>query len=79
VAISATDSFEDFMTEEEKRRMGRPPSVGGGKGADVLLSTRASSDMQKRLERWRKAQPDKPVKSEAVRRLLESALKAAGY
>ena len=63
----------------EKRRPGRPATVGGGRGGETFLGLRVPSDLPGRLDKWSKAQPDKPVRSEAARRLLESALKQAGF
>jgi hypothetical protein len=65
--------------QAEKRRPGRPPSVGGGKGAEEFMGIRAPVDLVKRIDKWRKAEADKPGKAEAVRRLLDAGLKAAGF
>jgi hypothetical protein len=62
----------------KKRKAGRPPEVDGA-GAGARLGIRLSAEMQKRLTRWRQAQPDKPGISEAVRRLIAQALKTAGF
>ena len=63
----------------EKRPPGRPPSLGGGTGANELLALRLPVDLLKRVDKWRKAQADNPARSEAARRLLESALERAGH
>lgn len=61
-----------------KRGPGRPPTLGE-KGAGKTIQVRPGSERQARLRKWAKAQPDKPGESEAVRRLLDQALDAAGF
>lgn len=65
--------------EAMKRGRGRPPILAEGKGAESRFGIRVSGELERRVDNWRKAQPDKPAQSEALRRLLESALKAAGF
>lgn len=62
-----------------KRRPGRPASVGEGKGATKALGLRLDGGLLARVRKWANAQPDKPGWSESIRRLVDSALKAAGY
>src|SRR5262245_855068 len=51
--------------------MGRPP----GRIHDRPLQMRVSDDFVKGIDRWRSRQSDKPSRSEAIRRLVEQALK----
>jgi hypothetical protein len=46
---------------------------------EKMLGIRASKGLIERLDNWRKIQGDKPTQSEAVRRLIEMALSAAGH
>jgi hypothetical protein len=41
------------------------------------LRARAERPLIEAIESWAQAQPDKPVRSEAIRRLIEIGLKAA--
>lgn len=41
------------------------------------LQIRVSDDFCREVDEWRRAQPDIPTRSEAVRRLVELGLKAA--
>ncbi len=52
--------------------MGRPP----GKIHDRILQMRVSDDFIEMVEQWANRQPDKPSRSEAIRRLVEIGLKA---
>jgi hypothetical protein len=62
------------MTESpKKKRMGRPPGRAYGRVLNVRISTR----LLKEIEAWRKRQADAPSQGESVRRLIESALRAA--
>ena len=54
--------------------MGRPP----GKIQDRHLQMRVSDEFLKAVDKWRAKQDDKPGRSEAIRRLVEMALKAKG-
>jgi hypothetical protein len=51
--------------------MGRPP----GKIQDRTLQMRVSDDFIEMVEKWAARQPDKPSRSEAIRRLVELGLK----
>jgi hypothetical protein len=42
---------------------------------DKRLSVLISAEQQKRIDEWRRQQPDLPILSEAIRRLLDLALK----
>jgi hypothetical protein len=64
------------MAKDRKRGPGRPRLAGNGKGAAKLVGIRCAPE---RLDKWRKAQEGKPNRSEALRRLTESALQSAGY
>jgi hypothetical protein len=54
----------------KKRGRGRPPT-----GRDPMLTLRAPPALTHEVEAWAKRQPDKPSRSEALRRLVEMALK----
>jgi hypothetical protein len=53
------------------KRRGRPPSGG----RDPILTLRAPSELTRAVEDWANKQPDQPSRSEALRRLVEMALK----
>jgi hypothetical protein len=53
-----------------KRKRGRPAT-----GAKPMIGFRADAEMRAAIEKWAKAQPDKPKLSNAIRRLVEAALK----
>jgi hypothetical protein len=59
-------------------RRGRPRLTGAA-APEKMLGIRASKGLIERLDSWRKVQGDKPRQSEAVRRLIEMALSAAGH
>jgi hypothetical protein len=59
-------------------RRGRPRLIGAA-APEKMLGIRASKGLIERLDSWRKVQGDKPTQSEAVRRLIEIALSAAGH
>lgn len=40
-----------------------------------MVGVRISAENRKRIERWADTQKDKPALSEAIRRLIEKALK----
>ena len=40
-----------------------------------MIGFRADAEMRAAIEKWAKAQPDKPKLSNAIRRLVEAALK----
>ncbi len=52
-----------------KKKMGRP-SVDSDQ-----VRTRMHRDLLNKLDSWRDKQPDKPSRPEAVRRLVQKALK----
>ncbi|MGH6874353.1 MAG: hypothetical protein ACREDW_05015 [Aestuariivirgaceae bacterium] len=56
--------------DKAKRRPG-PPETGGG----TLIGVRLLSDDLELLDQWREAQPDKPGRPEAIRRLVEKGVK----
>jgi hypothetical protein len=51
------------------KRKGRPAT-----GKDPVTAIRLSPKMRSAIDQWREAQPDKPSRSEAIRRLLTAAL-----
>ncbi|KAA2236967.1 ribbon-helix-helix protein, CopG family [Salinarimonas soli] len=57
----------------EPKKRGRPPTGG----RDPLVGFRAPPEMLATLDAWREAQPDRPSRSEAIRRLVERALSVA--
>lgn len=56
-----------IMVEPKKR--GRPAT-----GRDPMYGFRMSDSLRDGIDVWRDAQPDKPSRSEAIRRLVEEAL-----
>jgi hypothetical protein len=61
-----------------RKGAGRRPTVGAS-GTIKIWNIRVPSDVEKRIGKWAKAQPDKPAKSEAARRLWDDALTRAGF
>lgn len=55
----------------EKKKPGRPAT-----GHDPLLSFRLPADMIAAIDAWAAAQPDRPTRSEALRRFIEAGMKA---
>ena len=53
--------------------MGRPP----GRIHDHPFQMRVSTQFLKKVDRWRKKQPDEPSRAEAIRRLVEYAIMMA--
>jgi len=53
------------------KKRGRPAT-----GHDPVLTVRLSPATRVSIETWAKQQPDKPSRSEAIRQLVEFALKA---
>ena len=43
-----------------------------------MLNFRASENQEGKIDRWASQEPDKPSRSEAIRRLVELGLKAKG-
>jgi hypothetical protein len=54
------------------KKRGRPAT-----GKDPMMALRMSPNIRAEIEAWASRQDDKPSRSEAVRRLVEIALKAA--
>ena len=68
------DNRGGSIAEQQKRPRGRPPT-----GLTPLTGVRIPADLEAKLRAWIEAQPEpKPTKSEAIRRLLESALERTG-
>jgi hypothetical protein len=56
---------------------GKRPGAGRpATGTDPTRTFRLSDDFMARLDEWAARQPDKPSRSEAIRRLIEQAMKA---
>jgi hypothetical protein len=56
------------------KKRGRPVTTGRG----TQVGTRWQDDHLKQIDEWRRKQDDKPLRSEAIRRLVEIGLKAKG-
>ena len=56
-------------TNVVRKRPGRPAT-----GQDPVTAIRLSGDMRRDLDDWRRTQDDLPSRSEAIRRLVASAL-----
>jgi hypothetical protein len=54
-----------------KKKRGRPAT-----GKDPVSAIRLSLPLRTAIENWANQQPDKPSRSEAIRQLVEFALKA---
>lgn len=54
--------------------MGRPP----GKIQGRILQMRVSDDFIESIDAWAARQPDRPSRSEAIRRLVEMGLRQKG-
>ena len=54
-----------------RKKRGRPAT-----GQDPVSAIRLSPALRSAIEAWAKQQPDKPSRSEAIRQLVEFALKA---
>lgn len=61
-----------------RKGAGRRPTIGRN-GPVKIWVVRIPASLEKRILNWAKAQPDKPGKSEAARRLWEAALMDKGY
>lgn len=59
------------MNKSKAKKVGRP-STGRG----VQISMRWPPDMLAAVDEWRRAQPDLPNRTDALRGLVEQALKA---
>lgn len=62
------------MVEDESSERRRPPSPDENAGIQVLMPP----NELRALDNWRQQQPDLPSRPEAVRRLVDKALAAAG-
>ena len=67
------------MAKTAKKKPGRPRLSTKGRGASKILGVRLGADLRKQLDRWRKAQPEKLSRAEAVRRLMDAAITVSGY
>jgi hypothetical protein len=56
-----------------KKKVGRPTGVV----QTHQLQTRVSAEFLAKLDEWRRAQPDLPSRTEAIRRIVEQAIDAA--
>jgi hypothetical protein len=54
-----------------RKKRGRPAT-----GQDPVSAIRLSPELKSTIETWANQQPDKPSRSEAIRQLVEFALKA---
>jgi len=52
-----------------RKKRGRPAT-----GQDPVTAIRLSADMRERVDKWAAGEPDEPVRSEAIRRLMELGL-----
>jgi Arc/MetJ-type ribon-helix-helix transcriptional regulator len=57
--------------EVTPKKRGRPAT-----GKDPATSIRLSPELRAEIDAWSDQQPDRPGRSEAIRRLVEEALKA---
>jgi metal-responsive CopG/Arc/MetJ family transcriptional regulator len=57
--------------EVVRKRRGRPAT-----GKDPVTSIRLSPELRAEIDMWCDQQPDRPRRSEAIRRLVEESLKA---
>jgi len=57
------------MKRTTKKKRGRPAT-----GQDAVTSIRLSPDFRDALDRWSRLQPDKPSRSEAIRRIVERSI-----
>jgi hypothetical protein len=66
-----------MMTKQEKsvhKKRGRP----AGRSYSETIPVRLSPALKSKVEAWARRQPDEPSRSEALRRLVETALKLKG-
>jgi hypothetical protein len=54
--------------------MGRPP----GRIQDRPFQMRVTEEFLRTVDDWRRKQPDMPSRAEAIRRLVEQAVKSSG-
>ena len=52
-----------------RKKRGRPAT-----GQDPVTAIRLSADKRERVDKWAAGEPDKPARSEAIRRLVELGL-----
>ena len=60
--------MSDTTRDSANARKKRPPQTG------EMVATRVQPELLKRLDEWRREQPDLPSRPEALRRLAEKAL-----
>src|SRR6187399_1531058 len=65
--------YEEADSGIPKKKRGRPAT-----GRDPVTAIRLSGDIKKRVDSWAAKQEDKPGRSEAIRRLVETALATTG-
>jgi hypothetical protein len=65
-------SSPEIIKSEKKR--GRPST-----GQNPLQTLRIPYELGTAIDEWRRGQPDIPIRSEAIRRLLEKALSGGTY
>jgi hypothetical protein len=72
----ASTKFMDksIRASKKKRGRGRPKTTGAG----VQVVVRLHNPMLTGIDRWRGTQDDSPTRAEAIRRLVEQALKEDG-
>jgi hypothetical protein len=58
------------ISAKPKKARGRPAT-----GRDPMIGLRASDQLRTAIDAWAARQPDKPSRSEAIRRLVELGLK----
>jgi hypothetical protein len=59
--------------KDTKKSPGRPAT-----GIGIQIGTRWPADIVRLVDEWRRAHPDLPGRPEAIRQLVEIALKAKG-
>jgi hypothetical protein len=64
-----------YMAKANKNVVRKPPGRPAT-GQDPVTAIRLSSEMRETVDEWASRQPDTPSRSEAIRRLVEIALKA---
>jgi hypothetical protein len=60
-----------MKSSKEIRKRGRPAT---GRFSDPVSAIRLSADIKARIDAWAAKQPDKPSRSETIRRLIELGL-----
>jgi hypothetical protein len=64
---------------KKKRGGGRPRLSAKRRGEAPFIGVRFSDELLARVDRYRKAQEVEPVRSAAIRALVEAGLVAAGF